>query len=140
MNMNGVHCQVSPTSTIRRADHGSVAQAHSPRPRQRLSGAKRPLLHVGEHAEGVGDADRRHHQRHEEDDAEEAPAADRLGAEERQAEAEQELHGHADDDVEERGDERAGKAAGDDAWRRRGAPAPAARLADDQAADEAEQR
>ena len=43
MNMNGVHCQVSPTSTMMRADHGSVAQAHSPKPRTRLIGAKGPF-------------------------------------------------------------------------------------------------
>ena len=78
--MNGVHCQVSPTSTMSRADHASVAHDQSPTPRPE-EGRERSLLHVGEHAEGVGDADRRDHQRHEEEHAEEVASADSLGAE-----------------------------------------------------------
>ena len=103
MNMNGVHCQVSPTSTIRRADQAFGRPATTRRGRSAGERGERPLLHVGEHAERVGDADRGHHQRDEEDDAEEVAAADRLGAEQREAEAERELHGDADDDVEQRG-------------------------------------
>ena len=91
-----------------------MAQAHSPSPKRPADRREGALLHVGKHAESVGDADRRHHQRHEEDDAEKAPAADRLGAEERQAEPEQELYGHADDDIEKGGDEGAGEAIGKD--------------------------
>ena len=92
MKMNGVHCQVSPISTIIRADQASVAQDHSLTPKAAQQRRERPLLHVGEHAEGVGDADRRHHQRHEEEHAEEVAAADRLAAEQREPEAERELH------------------------------------------------
>ncbi len=58
MNMNGVHCQVSPTSTIRRADQACVAQDQSPKPNDAAERRERSLLHVGEHAEHVGDADR----------------------------------------------------------------------------------
>ena len=43
MNMNGVHCQVSPISTISRADQASVAQDHSPRPKAAQSGANGPF-------------------------------------------------------------------------------------------------
>ena len=41
--MNGVHCQVSPTITIRRADQASVAHDHSPRPKDCTSGANGPF-------------------------------------------------------------------------------------------------
>jgi hypothetical protein len=43
MKMNGVHCQVSPAITMKRADQGSVDQAHSPRPSARLTGANGPF-------------------------------------------------------------------------------------------------
>ncbi len=43
MNMKGVHCQVSPTSTIRRADQACVAQDQSLRPKAWLSGANGPF-------------------------------------------------------------------------------------------------
>ena len=89
MKMKGVHCQVSPIITIIRADQASVAQDHSLMPKVREKRREGPLLHVGEHAEGVGDADGRHHQRHEEEHAEEVAAADGLGAEQREAEAEE---------------------------------------------------
>ena len=67
---------------------------------RRAQGRERPLLHVGEHTEHVGDADRRHHQRNEEDNPKEAACADRLGAEERQPEADHELRRDAEKDVE----------------------------------------
>ena len=43
MNMNGVHCQVSPISTMRRADHACVAQDQTPRPSAALTGANGPF-------------------------------------------------------------------------------------------------
>ena len=49
------------------------------------------FLHIGEHAEHIGDADRRDHQRHEEDQPEEIAAANGLGAKQRQAQPEREL-------------------------------------------------
>ena len=98
--MKGVHCQVSPTRTIRRADQGCVAQATIAESERDTQRRERPLLHVGEHAEDVGDADRRHHQRNEEDDAEPVAAADRLRAEEGEPEAEHELNADADEHVE----------------------------------------
>ncbi len=63
--------------------------------------------HVGQHAEGVGHADRRDHQRQEEAQPEEVAAADVLRAQHRQSETQAELQPGADDDVEQRRDERA---------------------------------
>ncbi len=63
--------------------------------------------HVGEHPERVGDADRRHHQRDEEDDAKETASADFLGAEPSKAGADGELDASPQADIEERGAERA---------------------------------
>ena len=91
MNMNGVHCQVSPTSTMSRADQAWSAHDQAPRPSAALDRRERPFLHVGEHPEHVGDADGRHHQRNEEHDPEEAARADRLRAEKRKAKADQRI-------------------------------------------------
>jgi hypothetical protein len=63
MNMNGVHCQVSPTSTMSRADQASGGPRPFSKTEQLNQRSKRALLHIGKHAECVGDADRRHHQR-----------------------------------------------------------------------------
>ena len=41
--MNGVHCQVSPMRTIRRADQACVAQDHAVSPNAALRGAKGPF-------------------------------------------------------------------------------------------------
>ena len=43
MNMKGVHCQVSPITTIIRADQASVAQDHSLSPKRASSGANGPF-------------------------------------------------------------------------------------------------
>ena len=55
---------------------------------------------VGEHPEGKADPDRRDHQRQEEDHPEEGAPTDRLGADDRQSQPDQELHRTADDDIE----------------------------------------
>ena len=96
----------------RRPLPGVADQHHEPRrpglvrpgPRaeaeRRAQRRERPLLHVGEHPEHVGDADRRHHQRNEEHDPKEAASADRLRAEKRKPEADRELRRDAEEDVE----------------------------------------
>ena len=43
MNMNGVHCQVSPISTISLADQAWSAHDHAPRPSAALTGANGPF-------------------------------------------------------------------------------------------------
>jgi hypothetical protein len=43
MNMNGVHCQMSPTITAIRAPHGSLTQEKSPSPTAAQSGCSGPL-------------------------------------------------------------------------------------------------
>ena len=72
---------------------------------------ERPLVGVGEHAEHVGDADGRHHDRQEEDHAEQVAPVDVLRAEDGEAERQPELHGDADEHVEEGDHQRAGEAA-----------------------------
>ncbi len=62
---------------------------------------ERPLAHVGQHAKGIGDADRGHHERDEEHDPEEVAPLERLGAEQGEAEPKGELEGDAGDDVDE---------------------------------------
>jgi hypothetical protein len=63
-------------------------------------GRERPLGHVRQHAEGIGHPHRRHHQRDEEDDAEEAAGRDLLGAEQSQTQTDHELRRDADGDIE----------------------------------------
>ena len=123
MKMNGIHCQVSPSTMTRRADHWLVAQSKSAEAERLPERRERADGHVGQHAEGVGDADRRHHQRHEEDDAEEAAAADLLRAEPGEPGADGELHGEPAADIEQRGAERAELAALADASKPAARPA-----------------
>ena len=72
---------------------------------------QRALVRVGEHAEHVGDADGRHHDRQEEDHAKQVSPVDLLRAEDGEAEREHELNRDAGEDVEERYHQRAGEAA-----------------------------
>ena len=111
MNTNGVHCQVSPMMTAIRAAHGSVTQVYWPMPRSAEDGLQRALPGVGHHPEHVAHADRGDRQRQHEDDPEEPPAGQPLDGQDRQAEAQQELHHDADEDVDHRDDERARPAA-----------------------------
>ena len=80
--MNGIHCQASPIITAMRAPQAVAAQAKSPSAEPLPERRERALGRVGEHAEGVGDADGRDHHRDEEHDPEEAggrPASGRTG-------------------------------------------------------------
>ncbi len=70
-------------------------------------GCQRALGHIGQHAEHVGDAHRRHHQRQEEHDAEKAAPGNALGAEHGQPHADEELRTDPKKDVEQGHRERA---------------------------------
>ena len=67
---------------------------------------ERSLAGVGEHAEEIGNADRRDHHREQEHHSEEAPARKTLDDEQRQAEGEHVLDGDVDGHIDDGDDER----------------------------------
>ena len=136
--MNGIHCQESPTTMKIRAAQGLGHPGEVAEPDPLPDRRERPLGGVGQHPERVADADRGDHQRQEEHDAEEGPPADRLGADDRQPEPDQELHRAADQHVEQRHAERAELGAAEPG-RREQQREPEQQRGGDQPADQAGQ-
>ena len=111
MNMNGVHCQMSPIITASRASHGSftqreVLQTECLEHRQEWS-----LARVGQHLEDVCDADGRDHHRQQEDDPEEPSARHSERREDRETKAESVLDDEPDEDIGQRHEQRPRPAA-----------------------------
>ena len=72
-------------------------------PQKAENGFERAFRDIGDHPHRKTDAKRCHHQRNEEQDAEEIPAPDRLRTQERKPGADHKLHPAADKDIEQGG-------------------------------------